>query len=232
MAHDTPHSQGKSVLIIEDDLAMGSLIRTYLEHEGYEVETAETGEQGIELLQRITPHVVLLDLMLPLMSGWDVLSTLRSRSDVPVIMVTARRAEEDRLRGFEQGVDDYVIKPFSPHELVARVGAVLRRYHPTTTEPMVIGPLTVDPRRREVRVDGVMVALRQREFDLIAYLASRPDTVCSRAELLDRVWGYGFTGDERTVDTHVRRVREALGSAGTMLRTVWGIGYRLGDPAA
>ncbi len=210
---------------------MVDLICTYLEHEGYAVETAETGEQGIELLQQVNPHVVLLDLMLPTTSGWDVLRTLRSRSTVPVIMVTARRGEEDRLRGFERGADDYVVKPFSPRELVARVGALLRRSNPGSGEPMVIGPLSIDTRRREVRVDGVMVTLREREFDLIAYLASRQGTVCSRGELLDHVWGYDFTGDERTIDTHVRRVREALGSAGTMLRTVWGIGYQLIEPS-
>lgn len=211
---------------------MASLIRTYLEHEGYAVDTAETGEQGIEMIQSRPPHVVLLDVLLPATSGWDVLRTLRSRSSVPVIMVTARRAEADRLRGFEQGADDYVVKPFSPRELVARVGAVLRRYHPDSAEPMVIGPLEIDPRRREVRIDGSTVTLREREFDLIAYLASRPGAVCSRAELLDRVWGYNFTGDVRTIDTHIRRVREALGSAGPMLRTVWGIGYQLTEPPA
>lgn len=230
MARDTRHPQGKTVLVIEDDLAMASLIRTYLEHEGYVVETTETGDQGIELIQRRPPHVVVLDVMLPGTSGWDVLRTLRSRSDVPVIMVTARRAEEDRLRGFDQGADDYVVKPFSPNELVARVGAVLRRYHPNSLEPMVVGPLEIDPQRREVRIDGSAVTLREREFDLIAYLASRPGTVCSRAELLDRVWGYSFTGDVRTIDTHIRRVREALGNAGPMLRTVWGIGYQLVEP--
>jgi two-component system, OmpR family, response regulator ResD len=231
MANDARHGQGKTVVVIEDDPAMGSLIRTYLEHEGYVVEMADTGEQGIEVMQRINAHVVLLDLMLPTTSGWDVLRTLRSRSNVPVIMVTARRAEEDRLLGFAVGADDYVVKPFSPRELVARVGALLRRYNPGSGEPMVIGPLSIDPQRREVRVDGVMVTLREREFDLIAYLASRQGTVCSRAEILDHVWGYDFTGDERTIDTHVRRVREALGSAGTMLRTVWGIGYQLVDPS-
>ncbi len=231
MARNAGAGQGKTVLVIEDDRAMVHLIRTYLEHEGYAVETAETGEQGIELIQQINPHVVLLDLMLPNTSGWDVLRALRSRSTVPVIMVTARRAEEDRLRGFEQGADDYVVKPFSPRELVARVGALLRRSNPVSGEAMVIGPLSIDPRRREVRVDGVMVTLREREFDLIAYLASRQGMVCSRAELLDHVWGYDFTGDARTIDTHVRRVREALGSAGTMLCTVWGIGYQFIDPS-
>lgn len=232
MARDTRRGYGKSVLVIEDDVAMSNLIRTYLEHEAYTVHVAETGEEGIEMMQRIAPHVVLLDLMLPTASGWDVLRTLRSRSEAPVIMVTGRRGEEDRLRGFEGGADDYVVKPFSPRELVARVGAVLRRYNPGSGEPVVMGPLSIDPQRREVQVEGKAVTLREREFDLVAYLASRRGTVCSRAELLDHVWGYDFTGDERTIDTHVRRVREALGPAGTLLRTVWGIGYQLVDSAA
>lgn len=223
--------EGKTVLVIEDDQAMATLIRTYLEHDGYSVESAETGEHGIEMIQRTNPHVVLLDLMLPTTSGWEVLGMLRSRSNVPVIMVTGMRSEEDRLRGFEHGADDYVIKPFSPRELVARVGAVLRRSNPGIRDPLVIGPLTVDPQRREVRVDGERISLREREFDLVAYLASRHGTVCSRAELLDNVWGYDFRGDERTIDTHVRRIREALGASGTMIRTVWGIGYQLADPA-
>jgi two-component system, OmpR family, response regulator ResD len=230
---DTRRDQahGKTVLVIEDDLAMGVLIRTYLEHGGYAVEMAETGEEGLDLLRRLNPVVVLLDLVLPTMSGWDVLRTLRSRTNVPVIAVTGKGAEEDRLRAFAQGADDYVIKPFSLLELVARVGALLRRNSLQFAEPMVIGPLSIDPQRRQVRVDGALVALREREFDLLAYLAMRQGIVCSRAELLDRVWGYDFTGDPRTIDTHVGRVRDALGSAGTMLRTVWGIGYQLVDPS-
>lgn len=230
MESNTLQGRGKTVLVIEDDRDMAALIRTYLEHAGYTVESVETGEQGIEMIQRALPHVVLLDLMLPGVSGWEVLGMLRSRSDVPVIMVTAKRTEEDRLRGFESGADDYVIKPFSPRELVARVGALLRRANPGPAEPMLIGRLSVNPLRREVWVDGVRVTLREREFDLIAYLASRHGRVCSRAELLDSVWGYDFAGDERTIDTHVRRVREALGDASVMVRTVWGIGYQLVEP--
>jgi DNA-binding response OmpR family regulator len=215
------------VLIVEDDRAMAELVRTYLEHEGYQVQTADTGDEAVEIAQRVRPNLVLLDLMLPFRSGFDVCRALRSRTDVPIIMVTARRAEADRLRGFAEGADDYIIKPFSPRELVARVGAVLRRHHHSPMEPVSVGPLAMDLRRREVHVDGVLVTLRQREFDLLAHLAGRAGEVCSRADLLDQVWGYSFEGDERTVDTHVRRVREALGPASNLLRTVWGVGYRL-----
>ena len=224
-------AHGETVLIVEDDRAMADLVRTYLEHEGYRVEIAETGEEGIELAQRVKPHLILLDLMLPMSSGWEICRALRARSDVPIIMVTARRAEDDRLRGFAEGVDDYVVKPFSPRELVARVGAVLRRRHPSAAPEIQIGPLAMDMRKREAHVQGTPVSLREREFDLLAYLAARAGEVCSRADLLDHVWGYDFAGDERTIDTHVRRLREALGPASVLLHTVWGVGYKLSDEA-
>jgi len=232
----TPHTaatdgpgEGLVVLVVEDDPVMTDIIRAALEHAGYGVETAETGEDGIERAQQVGPHLILLDLMLPLRSGWDTCRALRARADVPIIMVTARRAEEDRLRGFAEGADDYIVKPFSPRELVARVGAVLRRTVPSATQPGAIGPLTLDPRRHEVRVAGEPVSLRPREYDLLAYLCARAGTACTRADLLDHVWGYDFAGDERTLDTHVRRLREALGAAGGLIRTVWGVGYMLTD---
>ncbi|HEX6509086.1 MAG TPA: response regulator transcription factor, partial [Chloroflexota bacterium] len=191
------------------------------------VHGADSGPEAIQLVQSVRPNLVLLDLMLPLMSGYEVAKTLRTKMDVPIIMVTARRSEADRLRGFAEGADDYVVKPFSPRELVARVGAVLRRHQHTPAEPMQVGSLSVDVLRREARVDGTLMPLRQREFDLLAYLAAHAGQVCSRADVLDHVWGYSFNGDERTIDTHVRRLRDALGPAGSMLQTVWGVGYRL-----
>jgi two-component system phosphate regulon response regulator PhoB len=208
---------------------MAQLLSTYLEREGYEVEIANAGDEAIAAAQHSMPDLVLLDLMLPVHSGLDVCRALRTQSDVPIIMVTARRAEADRLSGFAEGADDYVVKPFSPHELVARVGAVLRRHHHTPMDPVSVGPLSIDMRRREVQVDEVQVSLRQREFDLLAYLAVHAREVCSRADLLDHVWGYSFHGDERTIDTHVRRLRDALGSAGSLIHTVWGVGYRLAE---
>lgn len=220
------------MLIVEDDRAMAGLVGGYLARAGYTVAMAETGEEGIALAQQARPHLILLDLMLPGQSGWATCRALRARADVPIIMVTARRAEEDRLRGFTEGADDYVTKPFSPRELVARVGAVLRRHRPALTQDLTAGPIAIDPRCRVVRVRGVTVALRAREFDLLAYLVLHQDRVCSRADLLDHVWGFDFAGDERTVDTHVRRIREALGPDGGLVKTIWGIGYRLsaGDP--
>jgi DNA-binding response OmpR family regulator len=216
----------ESILIVEDDRAMAELVRTYLEHEGYRVDIADIGEDAIELAQRSRPNLVLLDLMLPFRSGFEVCRALRSKIDVPIIMVTARRADADRLRGFAEGADDYVVKPFSPRELVARVGVVLRRQYHAPMESAQVGPLLVDTRRREACVNGEAISLRQREFDLLAYLAAHAGEVCSRADLLDHVWGFSFEGDERTVDTHVRRVREALGPVGSLIRTVWGVGYR------
>lgn len=218
---------GETVLIVEDDQAMAELVRTYLDQDGYQVEIAETGEAAIARVQTSRPDLILLDLMLPLRSGFEVCQALRAQTDVPIIMVTARRAEADRLRGFAVGADDYVVKPFSPREVVARVGAVLRRHHHVPIEPMAVGPLSIDVQRRDVRVNDVRVVLRQREFDLLAFLAARAGSVCSRADILDQVWGYSFEGDERTVDTHIRRLREALGPAGELIHTVWGVGYQL-----
>jgi two-component system response regulator ResD len=230
MDSDEREGQGLTVLLIEDDRRLADIVRTYLEHAGYQVVLAETGEEGMELAQRVRPHLVLLDLMLPLRSGWEVCRVLRTQADVPIIMVTARRDEEDRLRGFAEGADDYVVKPFSPRELVARVGAVLRRHQrsPSTLLHMIeLGPLQIDPRARTVRVEGRNLSLREREFDLLLFLAVHVGEVCSRADLLDQVWGYDFEGDERTIDTHIHRLRETLGPAAALLRTAWGVGYRL-----
>jgi two-component system, OmpR family, response regulator ResD len=216
-----------TILLIEDDCELARLVQSYLEHAGYQVEHVETGEEGLASVQKARPHLILLDLMLPLRDGWEICRALRVWTNVPIIMVTARRHEEDLLRGFAEGADDYVTKPFSPRELVARVGAVLRRNHPGMAQVRELGPLKIDPARREVWVSGTRVSLRQREFDLLFYLALHAGEVCSRADLLDSVWGYAFEGDERTIDTHVRRLREALGEAGSLLKTVWGIGYQL-----
>ena len=223
---------GPTILVVEDDPIMADIVRGALEHAGYRVETAATGEEGIALAQRGGPRLILLDLLLPTRSGWETCRALRARADIPIIMVTARRAEEDRLRGFAEGADDYIVKPFSPRELVARVGAVLRRTVPSVSQPVAIGPLTLDPRRHEVRVAGEVVSLRLREYDLLVYLCAHVDMACTRADLLDHVWGYDFAGDERTLDTHVRRLREALGPAGSLIRTVWGVGYMLTDRPA
>ncbi|PZR98367.1 MAG: DNA-binding response regulator [Chloroflexi bacterium] len=232
MARNSRHGQGKIVLVIEDDQAMATLVRTYLEHEGYEVETAETGEEGIEMVQRVSPHVVLLDLMLPATSGWDVLRTLRSRRDVPVIMVTGRRTEEDRLRGFEGGADDYVVKPFSPREVVARVRAVLRRCglrHEPGPQVHRFGRLEIDEAAREVRIDGIDVGLKPREYSLLCALAANVGVALSRDALLERVWGFDFDGDERTVDVHIRRLRakiEERHAYGPCVQTLHGFGYK------
>jgi DNA-binding response OmpR family regulator len=224
---EIPSPRKQTILVVEDEEPLARLMSTYLEREGYDVQIANAGDEAIAAAQASKPDLVLLDLMLPVYSGLEVCRAIRTQTDVPIIMVTARRAESDRLGGFAEGADDYVVKPFSPRELVARVGAVLRRHHHTPMEPVSVGDLTIDMRKREVRVAGKSVVLRQREFDLLAYLAVHAGEVCSRADLLDHVWGYNFHGDERTINTHVRRLRDALGPAGSMLHTVWGVGYRL-----
>lgn len=218
---------GATILVVEDDPAMADVIAAYLKQAGYRPELAATGDDALEAAQRVAPRLVLLDLMLPYRSGWEVCRELRLRLDVPVIMVTARRAEQDRLRGFAEGADDYVVKPFSPRELVARVGAVLRRARPSPQRLLSVGSLHLDLRQRQATLEGAPLTLRSREFDLLVYLAAHPGEACPRTELLDQVWGYDFEGDERTVDAHVRRLRDALGPAAGMLHTVWNVGYSL-----
>ena len=220
---------GATILVVEDDPAMADVVAAYLRKAGYRPVLAATGDEALEAVQRAEPRLVLLDLMLPYRSGWEICRELRLRADVPIIMVTARRAEEDRLRGFAEGVDDYVTKPFSPRELVARVGAVLRRARPGAQHALVVGPLRMELRRRTAALNGQPLALRSREYDLLAYLAAHAGEVCPRTELLDQVWGYDFEGDERTVDAHVRRLREALGREAGLLQTVWNVGYRLAE---
>lgn len=222
-----PETVGAVVLVVEDDPAMAEIVCAYLAAAGYRPVQAATGDEALEAAQRVSPRLVLLDLMLPHRSGWEVCRELRRRLEVPIIMVTARRAEEDRLRGFAEGADDYVTKPFSPRELVARVGAVLRRAQPQPRRRVQVGPLLLDLRLRQARLDGCPLTLRSREFDLLAYLATHAGEVCPRMELLDQVWGYDFEGGERTVDAHVRRLRDALGPAAGLLRTIWNAGYTL-----
>ena len=222
-------TQGATILIVEDDPAMADVIDAYLQSAGYRTVHAATGDEALETAQRSAPRLVLLDLMLPHRSGWEVCRELRVRTEVPIIMVTAHRSEEDRLRGFAEGADDYITKPFSPRELVARVGAVLRRARPALERTLHLGPLQLDLRRRQVSLHGVPLVLRSREFDLLSYLVAHAGEVCPRTELLDQVWGYDFEGDERTVDAHVRRLRESLGTSAGLLQTVWNVGYTVAE---
>jgi DNA-binding response OmpR family regulator len=226
-------SEGQgTIVVIEDDPNIADLVDMYLRRDGFRVIQATSGEAGLEAAAREHPRLVVVDVGLPdRMDGLEVCRTLRSTSDVPVLILTARDSEVDRILGLELGADDYVTKPFSPRELVARIRAILRRSEPSARNDAVtqlrVGEVEVDLARHEVRGAGELVALTAREFDLLAYLAENEGLVLSRRQLLDGVWGADWIGDDRTVDVHVRQLRKKLGGA-LPLTTVWGVGYRLG----
>jgi DNA-binding response OmpR family regulator len=224
------NEQQTVIVLVEDDPNIADLVDMYLRQDGYRVYQAADGEKGLQLVKDRSPKLVILDVGLPGgLDGLEVCRRLRSTSDIPIIMLTARDGEIDRVLGLEMGADDYVTKPFSPRELVARVKAILRRADgPTRDAPTVltVGDTEVDLGRREARVNGTVVALAAREFDLLSYLADNRGLALSRRQLLDGVWGDGWVGDERTVDVHVRQLRKKLGDA-LPLTTVWGVGYRL-----
>ena len=217
-------------VVIEDDEAISALVGTYLEQAGFEVIRECTGEGGLEAVDRRHPRVVVLDLGLPDLDGFDLCRQLRGSGDVPILILTARDEEADRIIGLELGADDYLTKPFSPRELVARVRAVLRRADPGPPESHIIevGELQVDLRARRATFAGSLLALRTLEFELLAELARNAGNVVTRDRLLDRVWGLSFAGGTRTVDVHVAQLRKKLGRP-ALIHTVRGVGYRLLD---
>lgn len=226
------------ILIVDDEPTIREVVRRYLERDGYKVSEAADGKTALEILQNEPPDLMILDIMLPGIDGLtitsrlrDGISTLATEREVPIIILTARTGERDRIQGLELGADDYVTKPFSPQELVARVRAVLRRAHPghSIERPLSFERLYIDPRTREISVDGRSVALTAKEFDLLWFFASSPRQVFTRDQLLDQVWGYGFYGDPSTVTVHVRRLREKIEPDPTkpmFIQTVWGVGYK------
>lgn len=230
------------VLVVDDEPQIRAILRAYLSAEGFQVQEAATGAQALHLLATEPPDLVLLDIGLPDLDGLEVLRTLRKTSDTYVVLVTARAEEVDKLIGLGVGADDYVTKPFSPREVVARVKAVLRRTRPigpAATDPggpdvLHFDSVSVDTGRREVRVGGIPAILTALEFDLLVALAESPGRVFSRAQLLEKVWGYDFFGDERVVDVHIRGMRKALGDDATaprLIGTVRSVGYKfLLDP--
>jgi DNA-binding response OmpR family regulator len=223
------------VLVIEDEKEIRDLVRYNLERAGFRVNAVAEGEEGLQRLFASRPDAVVLDLMLPGRSGLEVLREVRNEPatrDLPVLVLTARSAEMDKLLGFEHGADDYLTKPFSPRELVARLRALLRRAQPERAAGVIeVGELRIDTLSREAAWKGRPLTLTPREFDLLAFLASRPGRVSSREELLRKVWGYDFVGESRTVDVHVRRLRAKLGGKGRVIETVLGAGYKLARPA-
>jgi DNA-binding response OmpR family regulator len=219
----------ETILVVDDEHHIVELAQMYLEQAGFSVESAEDGQEALTRARHLRPALVVLDLMLPGLDGWEVCRRLRSESDVPIIMLTARSDEVDRIVGLELGADDYVTKPFNPRELVARVRAVLRRYQKSVQpgRAVTVGQLNIDPASREAHLGDRTLKLRPREFDLLLALAEHQGLAMSRDQLLDLVWGYDFPGGTRTVDAHISHLRARLDGSDVAIETLRGIGYKL-----
>src|SRR5512136_1689358 len=220
----------ETILVVDDEQNIIELARLYLEQDGYRVEQANTGRQALDKVKATDPALMILDLMLPEIDGWDVCRRVRAASDLPIIMLTARSEDVDKIVGLELGADDYLTKPFNPRELVARVKAVLRRFEPPPAqagEVLQAGPLIIDPGRREARLNGQLLELRAKEFDLLRVLVEHKGMVLSREQLLDLAWGFDFYGETRTVDVHIAHLRQSLGAGPLTIETVWSVGYKL-----
>lgn len=216
-----------TMLIVDDDLHLRRLILTYAQLENFQCTEAEDSMQALNLIQERNFDIIILDVMMPGPDGFEALEKIRALTQTPVIMLTARSEEYDRLLGFSLGADDYVPKPFSPKELMARVNAVLRRVSPKTTDHrLTFGGLTIEPATRRVSLDGSPVKLPPKEFDILFKLAQNEHIVFSREQLLNTLWGFDYYGDTRTVDTHIKSLREHLGNYRNFIKTVWGVGYK------
>ena len=218
----------KKILIVEDDGNIRELLRLYLEREGYEITEAANGEEGVELWRKINPDMILLDVMMPIMDGWQVCKSIRKESKVPIIIMTAKGETFDKVNGLEMGADDYIVKPLEMREVIARVRAIFRRLAPEDSGKISFDKLTVDKQAYDLIVDGKRVDAPPKEIELLYFLASNPNRVFTRAQLLDDVWGFDYFGDTRTVDVHVKRLREKLEGVSDKwdLKTVWGVGYK------
>jgi DNA-binding response OmpR family regulator len=220
----------QTVLVVEDEASIASFVALYLKNAGYDVKTAATGAAAITAIAQGNVSLVVLDLMLPDVDGIEICRRVRQRSDIPIIMLTARDEDVDKIIGLEVGADDYLTKPFNPRELVARVKSVLRRSAPERrdlqSKQLRHGDLVIDAGRREVKVGDEEIQLAPKEFDLLWELLDHRGLVLTRDQLLERVWGYTFAGDTRTVDVHVRQLRRKLGDASPIV-TVWGVGYKV-----
>jgi len=223
-------AKGESILVVEDEASIASFVSLYLKNAGYSVRTAATGTEALSQASANLPSLIVLDLMLPDVDGIEVCRRIRKTSDVPILMLTARDEDVDKIIGLEVGADDYLTKPFNPRELVARVKSILRRAAPERRQiesaSIRHGDLVVDAGRREVRVAEQEIQLAPKEFDLLWELLDHRGLVLTRDQLLERVWGYTFAGDTRTVDVHVRQIRRKLGDASPIV-TVWGVGYKV-----
>lgn len=222
------------ILVVDDEEHIRELVRLYLEKDGYTVAVAADGEEAVQKAKQLHPQLIILDIMLPKLDGWDVCREVRKFSEIPIIMLTAKGEEFDKVLGLELGADDYLTKPFSPRELVARVKAILRRAvpeEPASNEDILSFPrLTINQSSREVMVDEREATLTPKEFDLLWFLAKNPGKVFTREQLLTAVWGYDYYGDLRTVDTHIKRLREKVerdsSKPSPHIKTIWGVGYK------
>ena len=215
------------VLVVDDEARMRKLVKDFLSIKGYKVLEAEDGEQAVDMFFKEKDiELIILDVMMPKMDGWDVCRTIRQYSQVPIVMLTARSEERDELMGFELGVDEYIAKPFSPKILVARIEAILRRKSTVTGEVLDVAGIRMDKDAHEVFVDGAPIDLSNKEFELLTYFMENQGMALSREKILNNVWNYDYFGDARTIDTHVKKLRSKLGSKGDLIKTVWGMGYK------
>ena len=215
------------VLVVDDEARMRKLVKDFLSIKGYKVLEAEDGEQAVDVFFKEKDiELIILDVMMPKMDGWEVCKTIRKYSQVPIVMLTARSEERDELLGFELGVDEYISKPFSPKILVARVEAILRRANATQEEAMEIGGILLDKAAHSVKIDGQPIDLSVKEFELLEYFLTNKGMALSREKILNNVWNYDYFGDARTIDTHVKKLRSKMGEKGDYIKTIWGMGYK------
>ena len=218
---------GLKILVVDDEARMRKLVKDFLANKGFYVEEAGDGEEAVDkFFAQKDIALVLLDVMMPKMDGWEVLKTIRKYSQVPVIMLTARSEERDELQGFSLGVDEYISKPFSPKILVARVEAILRRSNASGGDALSVGGILIDKAAHQVTIDGKEVELSFKEFELLSYFVENQGIALSREKILNNVWNYDYFGDARTIDTHVKKLRSKLGEKGEMIKTIWGMGYK------
>ena len=215
------------ILVVDDEARMRKLVKDFLTIKGYQVIEAGDGEEAVEIFfQQKDIALILLDVMMPKMDGWEVLKTIRLHSKVPIIMLTARGEERDELQGFDLGVDEYISKPFSPKILVARVEAILRRSNHVVGEVMNVGGIEINKAAHQVTIDGKPIELSYKEFELLTYFVENQGIALSREKILNNVWKYDYFGDARTIDTHVKKLRSKLGEKGDYIKTIWGMGYK------
>ena len=216
----------EKILVVDDDKNICELLRLYLEKEGFAVTMAYDGNAALQEFEKLHPDLVLLDVMMPGMDGWEVCRRIRQDSKTPIIMLTARSEERDELQGFELGVDEYISKPFSPKILVARIGAILRRTNQLEDENIEAGGICMDVGAHHVTIDGKTVELSFKEFELLQFFMTNEGRALTRENILNQVWNYDYFGDARTIDTHVKKLRSKMGAKGEYIKTVWGMGYK------